>query len=361
MACRYAQDASTVNTESRHVREPLLDVVKAVAICLVVLGHSEVVRVDHPEWYRAIYLVHMPMFLIATGMVTPARLDMVKLRHRVRSLMQPFLVAWVLFLPLAWYRTRDAIEIIGGALWMNGYGLYNQPMWYLGVLSCSLALLWLWDRWEASSGVKCVTVAGSLVIGIWLIPEGRRAEPLIGAVSASRVGMPWGIDLALLTVPLLLLGRSLRHASFALAHNVSRAWIALGLGIALFCVAFVQGCFLDMNARLLSQPGWCVLAVLAGCLACWGLAGVTCAHLPHSFVVAVSSLGRSTLFILLFHAPLQNAVARVLSTLGIWGSSTAAIAVSVIIVMLLTWLDSRWVARMPLLRYAFRPQSNLRR
>lgn len=341
-------------------RQPILDVVKAIAIWLVVLGHSETIRVEHPQWYRAIYLVHMPVFLIATGMVTPPLRDAARLLDRVRSLMQPFMVAWLVFLPLAWHRQGgDLLEIVGGLLWMNGYGLQNQPTWYLGVLSCCLALLWAWDRWPVAAQIKAVLAMGLAVLGLWWVPEGRQAEPLVPGVSASSVGWPWGLDLALLIVPLLLLGRRLRALSDRLGGDPLLAALMCGGGVAVFGVAFAQGGFLDLNARMVQQPVWCALATLAGCLALWGLAGVCCRLLPASALAGLVTVGRATLFILLFHAPLQNALSKHLPAMA--AGWPAAVALSIAVVTLLWWVDARCVARVPLLHGLFRPASRHRR
>lgn len=341
-------------------RQPILDVVKAIAIWLVVLGHSETIRVEHAQWYRAIYLVHMPAFLIATGMVTPPLRDAARLLDRVRSLMQPFMVAWLIFLPLAWHRQGgDLLEIVGGLLWMNGYGIQNQPTWYLGVLSCCLVLLWAWDRWPAAAQLKAVLAIGLAVLGLCLLPEGRRAQPLVPGVSASSVGWPWGLDLALLIVPMLLLGRRLRAVSDRLGEDPLLAALVCGSGVAVFSVAFAQGCFLDLNARMVLQPAWCALATLAGCLALWGLAGVCCRLLPANVLAGVVAVGGATLFILLFHAPLQNALSKLLpATAAGW---PGALALSIAVVTLLWWVDARCVARVPLLHGLFRLASLRRR
>lgn len=341
-------------------RQPILDVVKAIAIWLVVLGHSETIRLEHPQWYRAIYLAHMPAFLIATGMVTPPLRDAARLLDRVRALMQPFMVAWLVFLPLAWLRQGgDLLEIVGGLLWMNGYGLQNQPTWYLGVLSCCLVLLWAWDRWPAAAQLKVVLAIGLAVLGLWLVPEGRRAEPLVPSVSATSVGWPWGLDLALLIVPLLLLGRRLRAVSDRLGDDPWLAALACGAGVAVFSVAFAQGGFLDLNARMVQQPAWCALATLAGCLALWGLSGVCCHGLPARALAGVVAVGRATLFILLFHAPLQNALSKHLPAIA--AGWPGAVALSIAVVALLWWVDARCVARVPLLHGLFRPALRHRR
>jgi fucose 4-O-acetylase-like acetyltransferase len=342
-------------------RQPLLDVVKAIAIWLVVLGHNETIRLEHPQWYRAIYLVHMPAFLIATGMVTPPMHDAARLLDRLRALMQPFMVAWLLWLPLAWHRQDgDGLALIGGLLWMNGYGLYNQPTWYLGVLSCGLVLLWAWDQWPASPRLKALLALGLVVLGLCVVPQGRRAAPWIPGVSASSVGWPWGLDLALLIVPLLLLGRRLRAASDRLGDDALLAVLACGLGVALFTLAFAQGGFLDLNARMVSQPLWCVAATLSGCLALWGLAGVLCRWLRGRARDGIAAVGRSTLFILLFHAPIQNVIAKGLPALGV-DAGLGAVGLSFAVVIGLWWVDARCVARVPLLHALFRPSPRPRR
>ncbi len=336
-------------------RQPILDVVKAFAIWMVVLGHSEAIRLDHPGWYRAIYLVHMPLFLIATGMVTPVMRDAGRLFDRVRALMQPFLLAWLVFLPLAWHRRGgDWSELLGGLLWMNGYGLYNQPTWYLGVVSCCLALLWAWDRWPAVPWSKALLAASVALVGLWVVPMGRREWPWMPGVSASSVGWPWGLDLALLIVPLMLLGRRLRAWSDRLGEDPLLAAMAFGLGASLFAIAFGQGAFLDLNARLLHRPAWCLMATLSGCLAVWGAAGLLCALLHGRMREGLAAVGRSTLFILLFHAPLQNGLARLVSMIGV-DPTLGALVLSLLVVVGLWWVDARLVVRVPLLHALLRP------
>ncbi len=341
-------------------RQPILDVVKAIAIWLVVLGHNETIRLEHEQWYRAIYLMHMPAFLIATGMVTPLMHDKGHLFDRMRALMQPFLVVWLLFLPLAWHRQQgDLLEIVGGLFWMNSYGLVNQPTWYLGVVACCLAWLWAWDRWPANAKLKAMLAVAMVVLACVVIPEGRRDEPWVPSVSASRVGWPLGLDLTLLILPLFLLGRHLRGASDRLGRDAPAAWCAFGVGVALFCVAFGQGAMLDLNARMLMAPAWCVLGALSGCLALWGLAGGACPLLRGRWLDGLVAVGRSTLFILLFHAPLQNAFAKLLAPLDLGGAG--ALLLSITVVIGLWWVDSRCVARVPILRTWLRPAPLYRR
>lgn len=46
-----------------------LDIAKAIAIFLVVVGHAAL-TFDKPYWRIAIYSFHMPLFFVVSGVVT---------------------------------------------------------------------------------------------------------------------------------------------------------------------------------------------------------------------------------------------------------------------------------------------------
>ena len=101
-------------------RNPTVDIAKGVAICLMVLGHSEM-----PRWgCNFIYMFHMPLFFILSGYCFKEKyLEDVGtfIKHRLKGLYWPFVKFSLLFLILhnIFYRLHIYSSIYG----YRGHGI----------------------------------------------------------------------------------------------------------------------------------------------------------------------------------------------------------------------------------------------
>ena len=102
-------------------RMPWLDNAKALLILLVVWGHlMERAAFSAPLFagiYGAIYLFHMPAFVLLSGMVTPSQISGLGLMQSMRRLLVPLVVFQILYWPV-----------------LGGSGDPLQPIWILWFL-----------------------------------------------------------------------------------------------------------------------------------------------------------------------------------------------------------------------------------
>lgn len=122
-----ASGAAAAPPSSRPARDPWPDNVKMLLVTLVVVGHSWPLLPDtdlNRRLYDAVYLWHMPAFIVLTGYLSRRFVwDRRNLRRVVTTLVLPYLVFEGLF---ALYRVRVGGERLDG-LWLDPH----WPLWYL--------------------------------------------------------------------------------------------------------------------------------------------------------------------------------------------------------------------------------------
>lgn len=147
--------------KNKKTRDGYLDVLKGVAICLVVFGHA--IQSASPDFdanpiFRLIYSFHMPLFIFLSGAVAsyskrPLNMDYIK--NKLSTLLLPFF-AWAVvgyFLTNS-HNTRSILSHIWRAVTLPDTGL-----WFLVVLfwlSCILFLFTRANRIFGSAGYVAV-------------------------------------------------------------------------------------------------------------------------------------------------------------------------------------------------------------
>lgn len=117
-----------------------IDVLKGIAIILVVIGHVisiMVTDVNNNIFYKIIYSFHMPLFMFLSGFLVLGR--EINLKKKFLSLVVPFL-AWFCvwkFISIIFYKSN--IDIL-----FNIFSLINSPdngLWFLWVLFLCFCIL----------------------------------------------------------------------------------------------------------------------------------------------------------------------------------------------------------------------------
>lgn len=109
-----------------------LDIVKGIAIILMVLGHSSI----PDDISRFIYAFHMPLFFISSGWVTNfTKYNIVDfILHKARTLLLPFVVYSAIALALI-----NCLDKSSFVLWVkSGWGGY--ALWFIPVLFFALVI-----------------------------------------------------------------------------------------------------------------------------------------------------------------------------------------------------------------------------
>jgi acyltransferase len=224
--------------EPPRMRDRSIDIAKGIGIILVVLGHTAVPRpVRH-----FIFTFHMPLFFVLAGYTFNLQKYTGEERRfiiqKAQRLLRPYFVACAFFYPF-WLlvsrhfgpMARPGVPLIvpfGGILyatfWSNHQDLmiFNGPLWFLPTLFVAEVFFLALMSW----------IPGPLLRWPALV-----AVSALGIVAGRRVGLPWGVDIALAMQGFMLVGYTLRQKRLLEVRNALEraAWIVLSAIGLVYC------------------------------------------------------------------------------------------------------------------------------
>lgn len=334
-----------------------IDVAKGLGILLVVLGHNRPLTEQLPALHAAVYLFHMPLFFFLSGLTTPAILSGEKLFKRVVGLVKPYVAGILLFLPLqlkqADHPSNDGI--LQHALWGSGNAIFNTPLWFLTALIGGYLLYSVLTRIQAlaANHIAVPLIAGSVIaftywsmsnqIGFRLLPFDVLNRPL---------GAPLNLDFAPLIASLLLIGNWWQTTSTERKPPSTQAvWLTAAVSSLAFMLLLRSDPGLDLNYRAVQSWPAALTCGTLGIIFVMALSQII-AHSKSHVKLALTWLGQNTLIILVFHAPIQNALTNLLSKRMTINAFLATL-ISVILCAALAWLSHAVINRNKHLRSIF--------
>lgn len=327
-------------------RIPSIDVAKGIGIILVVLGHNRALKDMAPLLGAGIYLFHMPMFFLLSGLLTTTPFKSAELKSKILGLLRPYLTGVVIFLPLQWLQADHPSNhpLIGNALWGSGNSIYNTPLWFLTCLMAGYSVLWASGRLGLTkrAAIALPFALSCLILTYFSIDQQIGYQSLPKDSLDRPLGAPLNLDLALLCTAFLLLG-----SKFLPLIKIPPPSSALALVIAASGTFFVflllqHDPRLDLNYRLIQH--W--PAALGCCIT--GIIFTICLSIlisRHSATITrpLEYFGQNTLIILVLHAPIQNHLVRFISKY-VDISLSAAILFSLSICLILSWISASIVS-----------------
>jgi polysaccharide biosynthesis protein PslL len=331
-------------------RDITIDVARGIAIVLVVLGHNSALAGAAPAFVDALFLFHVPLFFLLSGLVQRSHPMPDALVRLARRLLLPFLIVALAVGALKLLTRGGSVgSLLAGIAWGTGQTLPWSHLWFLPALflaqltTQALRLLPPGSaRWAGVCAVALVLVMTvPLAIGPDLSAFGFRAP----------VGLPWSLDLLPLCVLFVCLGALLQDTP-ALRARVEQPLVA---AVALLVFAVSLGARVDLNLREFAPPAVALLAALGGCVLALALARALTAW--HPAAALFTTVGRHTLAIFLLHVSLQKALLGLIgvpastSARLLAGLATAAVAIAVSLAVSAAWefaLSQRRARRMTL-------------
>lgn len=294
-------------------RNQAVDIVKGLAIVLVVLGHA-LARNPNSAYYF-IYLFHVAAFFVASGylfrgerVATKEMLGRFVLRRFVRLWVPGFcMLAGFLFLRLALMRIADSsvrldpcrvVEGFASAVWLRPLEAAVVPVWFLQTL---LAVSALYAGMEFALRHSRLASAGV---------QGALAVVLLAASRLFDGEIVWTAECGRLLTGYALfhLGVALRAVQPKLVRGARRyAWVAVIVLLGLFALFRCER--IDLYLNSCRHAATLLAASLSGWLALYA-AGV---HLGRFGIgEAVAGLGRRALPVMLLHLPVFKALSFLL-------------------------------------------------
>ncbi|WP_236674860.1 acyltransferase family protein [Piscinibacter sp. HJYY11] len=325
--------------QSRHTA---IDIAKGLGIVLVVLGHDRTVGGwGWPGWM--IFSFHMPLFFVLSGAFLRPSDDMRRFAvSRFHAILKPCFVVALLVAAAKWLAGTHGMiapvgagELFGGVLYGTGATLMWTPMWYLPhlfIASCTglLLLKALAGRPQLMVPL-CSTLLAGGVFAIGRLPE-----------------LPWSADLLPISVPFMLAGWHLRDRIFAARFRTLHCAVAMAVFVMLNLAFDAR---MDLNMRVYDDL--LVNTAEAGCGVYLVLTLASRLQNAGPPSRLFSTLGSASLFILMFHHPIQTKVLTVLQARGMSDLGASALAVTAGLVLpLLVWDGAR---RLPPLGWLLLP------
>jgi fucose 4-O-acetylase-like acetyltransferase len=338
------------------MRHTDFDVARAISIMLVVFGHSLLSQM-HPALNDALTCVRMPLFLMLSGVFfKPSVAAWATAQRKADALLKPYLVM-ALALGLASWATgkfSDPSEFILAALSFNGPPLQNgmYPLWFLS---------WLWLVHVAATLLYRVTrfqqrsVAWRLCLVLTLLVLGHAALPYAWdpqrcvSVGLGYIGLPFSADLLPVGLAWFLLGHILGPSLRSQPMPLTGTLACSGVFVASQLLGHPV---LNLYMREASDMSFTSVAGLSGALAILGW----CRMASHMAGLApmLAPVGRHSLYVLMWHAPLQRMLSQQLQT---WWPQhqEAACWVALPVVVIACSAGAELVRRQTALRLCFEP------
>lgn len=331
-------------------RHQAVDIAKGIGIILVVLGHDPTIT----AWGwpgRMIFSFHMPLFFVISALfLRPAdRLGDAAL-SRFGSILKPYFAVALLVAATRLVASAkgmvgpvDGAGLLLGILHGTGATLMWTPMWFLPHLflaSCTSLLLL---KVLAARPGLVRPVAGLLltsgVLAIGRVPE-----------------LPWSADLLPVSAALMLAGWSVRDRLLSLRFH----WAPVGLALLAFVTLNLAfDARMELNARVYDHLLVNTAEAAAGTYLVFATASLLRQTQAASRVLG--HIGSASLFILIFHHPVQLRGLKALQDAGLGDLPSSALAVSLgVAVPILVWEAARRIPPMAWLLLPRHRPPNLR-
>jgi len=329
------------------LRFKVIDIAKGIGIIAVILGHNRFFRDSAPSAYGIIYLFHMPLFFILSGLVITRPLDGATVRKRFIGLAKPYVMGVLLTLPLQLMKPDHPSNAHPwlGFLWGTGNSIYNAPIWFLTSLFSALLVLWLVDTLVSSSRQKAIVGLGMFAMSMAMLQTQFGFDRLPLNDAGRPLGAPWNIDLAPLVASFLIAGQMLRPVLTSFKPSRSQLLVGLViLGGLLLGIFFALSPRLELNYRQVDHVFAATACLVAGVGAVLAISLWLAHHGPVWLADYLGLVGQSSLIILIFHSSVQSFLLQALDRFGGLNMLTA-VAVTLSVAAALTWFSENIINR----------------
>jgi len=290
-----------------------VDIAKGMCIVLVAFSHSELAK-NFQSLDHSMALFRMPLFFFLSGVFLRERTTFKQeLLSRTDYLLKPYLTTLILiFLVSKIVGTHHASWEVEGIFFANVTTIRWGPLWFLPHLwAVHLASHYFSTQTRAQTfsawfRISCVTLL--LLFGIVLMHAFQLMPEHVMDSRMDIHGLPLSIDLLLLTSAFFLAGHFFRDQVLTFKPNT--------LLVVLAAIVFVLiSTFSEAKVNLAYRvyDSWFLSTIAA---VCGGYLVVSSAYLVEKSIVSSKLfcfLGLSSLFILIFHMPVDGMIFRALT------------------------------------------------
>lgn len=250
-----------------------IDIAKGIAIILVVLGHSSIPN----SISNFIWAFHMPLFFIASGLVTHFPKNTLRefAFHRLRTLMLPFVIYSLIVISLYQFTLSPKSFSEWLQKGWEGYALWFIPVLYISSILTKMVYM---------IGNKFVRIASVLMI------------VAIGYVlSIFDVYLPWSLSTVPYACFMIVVGNELKP----LIKYMEKKSIVVIIGLFILTALISHFWRLDMCFNLITPIIPLTIGAVAGSVMTFSLSSFI-SHRTKRISSVLSKIGRETYIVVAF-------------------------------------------------------------
>lgn len=292
-------------------RVEYIDIAKGIGILLVALAHADVSLVS-PYLHRFIYSFHMPLFFFLSGyFFNPEVPFWALLKKRFNTILKPYLVTilliYIVSLSFTNMRFATVFGRIAKSLYATGYYIDWVQLWFLPSLFVTSLFAFLFYRLVLSRidnrYLRWLVLLGLPAIAVPFLDVFYPFSVSLLGKEYELYGLPFSLDLVFLSGFFYILGNEIRQASSE--KTFGNLWILLGTGIGLILLTLFFPHRSDFNTRVFESFPINTTETILGILFTLSVSKQIDLRTTR-LASALKYIGQASLFILIFHVPIQE-------------------------------------------------------
>jgi fucose 4-O-acetylase-like acetyltransferase len=292
-------------------RVEYIDIAKGIGILLVALAHADV-SLFSPYLHRLIYSFHMPLFFFLSGyFFNPNTPFWAVVKKRFNTVLKPYLVTilliYIVSLSFTNMRFATVFGRIAKSLYATGYYIDWVQLWFLPSLFVTSLFAFLFFRIVLirinNRYIRWLVLLAVLAVAINFLDIFYPFSISLLGKKYDLYGLPFSLDLVLLSGFFYILGNEIRQASSE--KTFGNLWLLFSTGVALILMTLLFTHRVDFNTRLFESFPINTIEAILGIL--FTLAVSKQIDLRTTRLAsALNYIGQASLFILIFHVPIQE-------------------------------------------------------
>jgi len=287
-----------------------IDIARGIGILLVVLGHNDFGYISS-FGYKLIYSFHMPLFFFLSGYFLNTSISFLDyFKKRFNSLLKPYLftIFLIYFASISFEKMsfKTAIQRITKSLYGAGHYIDWVQLWFLPHLFVVSLYAFLFfmilGRWK-NRYIRWTALVVTLGISSLFLQDFYPFTLSLLGKHYELFGLPFSLDLVLLSGFFFILGNEVRLvASEKIFENI---FLCIGSGVVLLLMVYFFDARNDFNTRTYDSYLINTIESILGILFVLALSRQL--ELRTNRPAALFRyFGQISLFILLFHVPIQD-------------------------------------------------------
>lgn len=288
-----------------------IDIAKGIGILLVVLGHSDLALIS-PYLHQFIYSFHVPLFFFLSGYFFHVKNPLgVFIKKQFNAILKPYLFTIILIylvsISFTNMRFATALGRIVKSLYATGFYIEWIPLWFLPSLFITSLLAYFFYRTlflrVDNRYVRWLILLVTLAIGVVFVGALYPFSVSLFGKEYELFGLPYSLDIVLVSGFFYMLGSEIRQTPLEKALNHKWFLLLIGGGLVLMNVIFSSR--MDLADRVFESFPINTIEAILGILFTLALSKQIDLRTTR-LAAALKYIGGASLFILIFHVPIQE-------------------------------------------------------